>query len=161
MVAVWRWGDWRNWEKYQSTILFKITCALLYEVLTYNYPLWEYSDFDTFLPTHTLNSLAITFVGFTCTVLLFLSCYPETKKKQIFYIIFWVLLNSAIEISYHLIGLFKYYHGWNFWWSVLFNCVMFPMLILHYKKPLMAYALSVPIIIVLLLYFDVPIDKLK
>ncbi|WP_407921229.1 CBO0543 family protein [Bacillus salipaludis] len=84
IVAVWRWGDWRNWEKYQSTILFKITCALLYEVLTYNYPLWEYSDFDTFLPTHTLNSLAITFVGFTCTVLLFLSCYPETKKKTNF-----------------------------------------------------------------------------
>ncbi len=159
IFAAWRWADWRNWEQYHTTILYKIALALLYDVLTYNYPLWEYSDF--LVPTHTINGLTITFIGFTCTVLLFLSNFPSSKVKQIFYFAFWVLLNSAIELFYHLIGLFNYYHGWNFWWSVFFNCIMFPMLILHHRKPLLAYVLSIPIIVFLLLMFDVPLNRMK
>ncbi|WP_424511388.1 CBO0543 family protein [Scopulibacillus darangshiensis] len=159
VVAAWRWGDWRNWEKYQSTILYKIVGALLYEVLTYNYPLWEFRG--SFLQSHTLVSLAITFIGFPCTVLIFLTFYPDSKIKQFFYLLFWVMLNSAMELFYHLIGLFKYDNGWNFWWSILFNCIMFPMLILHHKKPLMAYIISVPIVILILLFFNVPINKMK
>ncbi|MCM3567248.1 CBO0543 family protein [Neobacillus mesonae] len=159
ILAAWRWADWKHWERYHTTILYKISMSLLYDVLTYNYPLWVFSDF--FVPTHTINALIVTFIAFTCTVLLFLSHYPSSIGKQVLYIAFWVLFNCGIELSYHLMGLFHYDNGWNFGWSIAFNCMMFPMLILHHKKPLIAYVLSIPIIIILLLIFDVPLDRMK
>ena len=38
-ILAWRFGDWRNWKNYQSTILYLITSDLLYNFLCYNYPL--------------------------------------------------------------------------------------------------------------------------
>ncbi|MBT2657919.1 hypothetical protein J7E81_22200 [Bacillus sp. ISL-18] len=160
IFAAWRWGDWRNWRNYQSTLLFMIVFSLLYDVLSYNYSLWIFSDF--ILPTHTLNSLAVTFIGFPCSVLLFLSRFPKNNRiKQLIYVSFWVVLYIAIEYFFVVIGLFHYYHGWNIWWSALLDATLFPMLLLHHKKPLAAYIISVPIIIFYFLFFNLPISKMK
>jgi hypothetical protein len=48
-------------------------------------------------------------------------------------------------------------YGWNLGWSIFFDFIMFPMFRLHYKNPLAAYILSVPIAIVFITLFDVPI----
>jgi hypothetical protein len=40
ILATWKWGDWRNWKKYQSTILYMIVFSLLFDVLTYNHSLF-------------------------------------------------------------------------------------------------------------------------
>ncbi|MFS0901470.1 MULTISPECIES: CBO0543 family protein [Priestia] len=160
IFAAWRWSDWKNWRKYHSTILYMIMFALLYEVLTYNYSLWIFKA--TLIPTHTLNSLLVTFITFPCLVLLFLSNFPEdVTTKKILHIIFWIILYSIVEYFYHAVGLFKYSHGWNFGCSILFNCIMFPMLLLHHKKPLLAYFLSIPIAIFYLIIFNVPISSMK
>jgi hypothetical protein len=160
ILAAWRWADWRNWKNYHSTILYMIVFSLLYDVLTYNHSLWIFSDF--FLPTHTLNSLAVTFVGFSCSVLIFLSRFPEKSKiNQIKYISLWIALYIGIEYFFVVIGLFNYYNGWNIWWSVLLDVTLFPMLLLHYKKPLVAYLISIPILIFYFLVFDIPISKMK
>jgi hypothetical protein len=160
ILAVWRWGDWKNWKNYQSTMLYMIVFSLLYDVLTYNYSLWIFSDF--FLPTHTLNSLAVTFVGFPCSVLLYLSRFPENSIfKQIKYIAFWITLYIGIEYFFVLFGLFHYYNGWNIWWSALLDATLFPMLLLHHKKPLVAYLISIPILIFYFIVFDIPISKMK
>lgn len=160
ILAVWRWGDWRNWEKYHSTMLYMIAISLLYDVLSYRHTLWEFKDF--WLPTHTWNSIVVTFIGFPCSVLIYLSRFPQNSIiKQIGHIIYWILIYSAIELFFILINLFDYHNGWNFGLSVLFNCVLFPMLLLHHKKPLLAYLLTVPIIICFLLIFDIPISKVK
>lgn len=160
IFAAWRWSDWRNWKKYHSTILYMIVFALLYDVLTYNYSLWIFSDF--FLPTHTLNSLAVTFVGFSCSVLIFLSRFPKQSKiKQIIYIALWVILYVAIEYFFVVIDLFHYDNGWNIWWSGLLDATLFPMLLLHHKKPLLAYLISILLVICYFLVFDVPISKMK
>jgi hypothetical protein len=50
-------------------------------------------------------------------------------------------------------------NGWSLGWSFLFDFIMFPMLRLHHKYPLIAYILSVPIAIFFIFLFDVPIEK--
>jgi hypothetical protein len=160
ILAAWRWGDWRNWKKYHSTMLYMIVFSLLYEVLTYNYSLWKFSDF--ILPTHTLNSLAVTFIGFPCSVLIFLSRFPKNHRiKQIIYVSFWAILYIAIEYFFVGISLFHYHHGWNIWWSAFLDAIIFPMLLLHHKKPLAAYLISFLMIIFYFLFFNVPISKMK
>lgn len=158
IYAAWRWGDWRNWKKYQATILYLLCLDFLYNFLTYDYPLWKFSDF--FLPTHTLNSLAVTLIGFPCSMLIYLGRYPEdSMAKKIIHTLLWIILFSSVELFYVLIGLFHYYHGWNFGWSVLFNCVEFLMLRLHYKRPLLTYLISVLSVIALMVLFKIPITK--
>ncbi|GMA60417.1 hypothetical protein GCM10025859_08570 [Alicyclobacillus fastidiosus] len=139
-------------------MLYAVGVSLLYEFLTVNYPIWVFSDF--WLPSHTLNSLIVTLIGIPLSVLIFLSRFPEHSiRKQIIHVLWWVLLYAAIELFWVIIGLFHYYHGWTFWWSVLFDCIMFPMVRLHYKRPLLAFAISIPIVITFMVVFHVPILK--
>jgi hypothetical protein len=160
IFAAWRWGDWKNWRRYHETMLYMIAFSLLCEVLTYQHSFWMFEDF--FLRTHTLNSLAVTFVGFPCSVLIFLSHFPGgTRVKQLIYIALWIALYVAIEYFFVFIDLFEYDNGWSLGWSVLFDAVMFPMLALHHRNPLLAYFLSVLIIIFYLSIFPIPLSKIK
>jgi hypothetical protein len=161
IFAVWRWGDWRNWQKYHATMLYMITFSLLGDFLTYNYSLWIFSDF--FLPTHSLNSIVVTFICFPATVLIYLSRFPfqATVLKKVLYISAWVFLYVAIEYFFIVIDLFHYDNGWHLGWSVLIDVVLFPMLLLHYRKPIVAYLLGIPFIIFLVMVFDLTIDVLK
>ncbi|MCM3729793.1 hypothetical protein M3226_30135 [Neobacillus cucumis] len=160
VLAAWRWGDWRNWKEYQSTFLFVILLDLLYNFLTYNYPLWVYDPTDI-IPNHTLNNLLVSFISYPAVVFIYLGRYPTGWVKQVAWIIFWVTLFSIVELVNYKMDLMSYHNGWNFGWSVLFYLVQLPFIQLHYKKPLLAYGLSVLIIVGLLLLFKVPVSKMK
>lgn len=160
ILAAWRWGDWRNWKNYQSTFLFVILLDLLYNFLTYNYPLWVYDPTDI-IPNHTLNNLFVSFISYPSIVFIYLGRYPTGWVKQVAWIIFWVTLFSIVELVNNIMGLMSYHNGWNFGWSVIFYLVQLPFIRLHYKKPLLAYGLSVLIIVGLLLLFKVPVSKMK
>lgn len=158
VLSAWKWGDWRHWRLYYPTMLFfalgDITCGFL----TYNYPLWE---FESPLLKTTLSDLLISLVFFPATVLLYLPHFPKKIKKQVPYILLWVLIYTAIEHVSYLLGFFSYHNGWNIWWSVLFNSAMFPILRVHHKKPLLALFISMIAALLLLVYFKIPMSSLK
>ncbi|WP_373291387.1 CBO0543 family protein [Paenibacillus marchantiophytorum] len=160
-IACWRWGDWRNWAKYQSSILYLITFDLVYNFLTYNYSLWEYEPNTTLLPNHTIISLIVMFIIYPCVMLVYLGRYPTKRIKQYLWVTFWVFLWSFLEWVAQRIGEFSHHHGWNIWWSALFNIALYSMVRLHYKKPLLAYGLSVIATVGLIILFKVPISKMK
>ncbi|MED4229603.1 CBO0543 family protein [Neobacillus cucumis] len=122
ILAGWRWGDWRNWKKYQSTFLFIILLDLLYNFLTYNYPLWAYDPTDI-IPNHTFNNLLVMFLSYPSIVFIYLGRYPTEWVKQVAWIIFWVTLLSIVELVNYMMGLMSYHNGWNFGWSVIFHLV--------------------------------------
>ena len=64
---------------------------------------------------------------------------------------------GVFELIMFFSGLCVYSHGWTYTWSIVFASLMIPMLVLHYKRPLWAYILSVPITVFLLLWFEVPV----
>ncbi|PLS08023.1 CBO0543 family protein [Neobacillus cucumis] len=158
IICAWRWGDWRNWRLYLPTIQYFIMGDMLYNLFTWNYSLWSYPNPPNLLPNHLLNNLFIMFTIYPSTMLIFLYRFPKQKLvKLLLYIFIWILLWLGFELVMVLNGLCVYHHGWTYGWSVAFACIMVPMLILHHKRPLWAYILSVPITVFLLLWFDVPV----
>jgi hypothetical protein len=166
LFAGWKWGDWKNLKKYYPTILFFIIGDLLYNFLLYNYPMWEFHPtFDrAILPNHTLISLAVAFITFPVKVLIYLGNYPENKNKikQLLYISVWVLFFTAFEFAaIYIWGGLSHHNGWNLLWTLLFYIVTFVSLRLHQKRPLVPSIVSFKVITSLLIYFNVPIEKMK
>ena len=160
ILCAWKWGDWRNWTKYLSTIQYLIIGDMLENLFTKNYSLWSYPHPPNFLPTHLLNSLFMMFTIYPSTMLIFLYHFPKSKLfKQILYMLIWIILWLVFELIMVFNGLCVYSHGWTYGWSVVFVFIMVPMLVLHYKRPLWAYILSVPITVFLLWWFHVPVFK--
>ena len=88
--------------------------------------------------------------------------FPKTRLKQGLWVSFWVFLFSILEyINLHYLQLISHHNGWSMMWSVLFNIVMFSMLRIHYKNPLMAWGLSLIWILFLLMMFPIPLENMK
>ncbi len=155
-ISVWRRGDWKGWLKYHSTILYFVLGNVMYLYLTASYDLWAFEG--DFLSNYIFTEMLYIFIVFPGTTILYLSRMPEEKKGRLVHIIKWVLLYAAVESVYtYITNSIQYDNGWSLSWSILFDCVMFPMLLLHHKRPLLAYALSLPIALFLIWYFEVPV----
>ncbi|WP_246942063.1 CBO0543 family protein [Bacillus pinisoli] len=157
IFAVWKWGDWRNWQKYHTVMLYFAVGNLTYNFLTASYFLWRLdSDLIT---NHTLTEMLYTFITFPGSALLFICNYPENKGrgKVLLHYVYWILIYGVIEWIMTKTGYIKYQYGWSLAWSIGFDTFMFPMLRLFYKRPLIAYLLSVPIGIFFIWYFKVPV----
>lgn len=157
-LAAWKLGDWRNWKKYYPTIQFFMIGEFLYDLLCYNYPLWS---FESPLLKVTFSEILIAFVFYPSTILIYIPHMPTGRLKTILYVLLWVALYTITEELSYLLGFFSYHNGWNLGLSVLFNIVMFPLLWLHYRKPLWAWALLVIAAAAGLMMFHVPISSMK
>ncbi len=155
IVLAFRFGDWRNIEKYYPTILFLIIGDLLYNLFTYSDPTWKYNESWVF-PNHTLANIWMMATVYPATVMIYLYHFPKKRVNQVFYIAFWVILYVITEmIGLHVLHLIDHLNGWNMWWSFLFDIILFVMLYIHYKRPFVAWGLSILVIIFLLNVFDV------
>lgn len=138
--ASYRWGDWRNWQKYQPTMMYFAIGNLLYNYLCAERMLWTLTP-DWFGDTG-LTELIYTFLTFPATALLFLTNFPQGRMKVFFHYVQWVLIYGGVEYIYSLTGRIEYQYGWSLGWSIIFNIIMFPMLKLFSVKPLLAYGFS-------------------
>jgi hypothetical protein len=157
VLICFKWGDWRHWEKYYSTILFFMIGDFIYLVLFRKTILWTY---NTDILNHTLVNLLIIFTVYPSIILLFIPHFPKTVLKQVRYIFFWVVLVAVTEFASHSCGCFKYHNGWNIGWSIIFTIIMFPLQYLHYKKPLLAWAAALIKLAVFIKIFNVDIINL-
>jgi hypothetical protein len=157
ILVIWKWGDWRNWKKYHTVMLYFALGNLLYNFLTANHFLWRLEA--DFISNHTLTEILYTFIVFPGTALLFIGNYPEGRglKKVIGHFALYIGWYIGVEWIFSQTGHIQYQHGWSYWWSVAFDFLMFPMLRLFYKHPLLAYILSIPIAIFFIWWFDVPV----
>lgn len=158
LLCAWKWGDWRNWKKYYPTMLFFTLGDFAYGLLTYNYPLWE---FESPLLKTTLSDFLISLVFFPATLLIYLPHFPEKLKHKIPYVLLWVAIYTLIERVSFLTGFFSYHNGWTIWLSLIFNGIMFPLLALHHKKPLLALLAAFTGGTLLMFYFKVPLISMK
>ncbi|MBD8068149.1 CBO0543 family protein [Bacillus sp. PS06] len=151
IVIVWKTGLWRKWEKYHTVMLYFAFGNLLYNFLTANHFLWRLNS--DILSNHTLTE----FIIFPSTAMLFIGNFPEGKGKVIRHYLWYIGWYIAVEVVFLKAGYIEYQYGWNFWWSVFFDCFMFPMLRLFYKRPLIAYVISIFIGFFFLWWFKVPV----
>ena len=159
LIAGYVWGDWRNWRMYYPTILFFILGDFLYNFLLYQKSMWLFHDL--LLPNHTLVTLIAMVVSYSVTVLIYLGRFPKEWKKRVLWFLLWSGFYVVIEYINYQLGFITYHNGWNISWSVLFTGVIFFILPVHHKRPLLAWFLSVVIIISLLIIFDVKMSDFK
>lgn len=153
------WGDWRNWKLYYPTILFFIIGDFLYNFLLYNKSMWLFHDL--ILPNHTTITVLAMVVSYTATVLIYLGRFPKGWKKRTLWFLLWCGLYLTIEFSNNKLGFITYHNGWNMSWSVIFTGIIFLILPVHHKRPLMAWGISIIIILTLLNLFEVKISDMK
>ena len=153
IIIAWKWGDWKNWQKYHSTMIYIAMGSLLYYFLYCDHWLWQYKP--GFLVTTVIADMLSTFIILPLTCLLFLTNYPDKSYGQVIKIIKYSAIFILFEMIYSKFGLFAYNYGWNIWWSLAWDFMMFPMLALHHKKPLKAYGASIIVMILMLILFPV------
>lgn len=150
-------GDWKHWEQYYPTILFYIIISINESILTNRTVLWQ------FYGSSALDQIAdylLEFVTFPCIIILFLSNYPENKTRQMIYVTLYILILSLSEYGFYITNEIKYYNDWNLLWSILLYMAAFPLLILHYKKPLLAWMVVIPLTCGLMYYFKISLMNL-
>jgi hypothetical protein len=140
ILLAWKYGDWRNWQKYQSTMLLFSIGNFLYNFVYHDHFLWKFNP-DSL--NHHIMEIIYSFSVFPLTALIFLSNYPVRFIKQPLYIGKYILIYLGVELILYKMGMMEYDFGWNIWWSLAWNCVMFPILIIHYKKPLLGYVFCI------------------
>lgn len=158
ILAVWIRKDYFHWKEFYPTMQYIALGNLTYNFLCASHWLWRLSpDIKWF--NHSLLELGYTFIVFPFTALMFLARYPKNmgKVRVLLHYLFWIGLYVVVEYVLLLRENIIYKYGWSLLWSASFDCLMFPFLLLHYKKPLIAIILGVPIAIFLLWYFDIPV----
>ncbi|MDZ5471491.1 CBO0543 family protein [Bacillus sp. 31A1R] len=159
IIAVWIRKDYRAWKTYYSTMQYVALGNLTYNFLCASHWLWQLSpDIKWF--NHSLLEMSYTFIVFPFTALMFLSHYPEEKSKWkvLLHYLCWIGIYVGVEYILMIRGSIIYKYGWSLGWSALFDCIMFPFLRLHYKKPLFTLIASVPMTIFWVWFFDIPVS---
>jgi hypothetical protein len=161
----WKFGNWKDFNNYYSTLLFLIIGDFLYQFILFNHPLWKFNpkgsiDYSLKL-NHTLIALGKMLIQYPVTIAVFLGRMSSERKKQVLMIVLWIGIYVITEGIAHITGVLTYHNGWNIGWDIAFNVMMFPMLLLHYKRPFIAWILVVPIVLGLWWIFDVPFSVLK
>lgn len=153
ILLTWKWADWRNWNDYLPTMQFFAIGNLLYAFFYKGHYLWQFKG--DIVQSPVIITMFFNFIVFPLTVLLFLSNYPSTLWKQVLYNIKYIAIYLFLEWFYLKIGMFEHNYGWNLWCSAAWDCIMFPILALHHKNPLLAYGASLIVVIVMLILFPV------
>lgn len=152
--------DWTQWRAYYPTIQFYIICNLLYNFLFFQHTLWAYNSITLDWLNHTIIELIFTFIIVPILMMIYLQYFPTTKKKYL-YVGVWITSFSVIEYFCSIKGLFLYDNGWSIWWSILFNTIMFSVIRVHFKNNILGFLVSIPIIIILMLFFHPELNQLK
>lgn len=156
IIASWRSWTWKHFYEFHATIIYVSAMNLLYIYFTTGYILWEMQP-DLGLPLSIVDMM-YTFIIFPCTAILFLTKYPTIFSKKVYHILKWITIYIVVEWIGHVLNRITYENGWNLWWSLLFLIMMFPMFRLHYKRPLLAYLLTIIFIFLILYFFQVPLS---
>ncbi|MFZ3579702.1 CBO0543 family protein [Virgibacillus sp. DJP39] len=157
IFLAYKFGDLREWKKYQSTLLYVCTLNLLYNFLAANYDLWKYQP--DFYSSHSLTEVGNSIFLLPAISFIFLSNYPEehTQKKVLFYYVKWIVGSILVESVFVYFDKITFHHGYKFWMEPAFYFLMYTFIRLHFKHPLLTYFLSGLVVVGFIWIFDVPI----
>lgn len=158
IYIAYKFGDWKNWRVYYPTILFFYCGGLIYNVVFHDNLLWS---FYSPIFTHKFIDFYDMLTIFTATVLVFIPYFPKILHKQFLYTGMWIIIYSAIELLFVALGGIIYANGWTIAWSIVHNGYQFPLLIIHHKKPLLAWCLAFITLIIVSSLLKAPINIIK
>jgi len=157
MIMAWKWGDWRNWKLYYPTIIFMILGDFVYMFLTFQKPLWI---MESPLVGRTFSNLIISFFMYPSVVLIFLPHFLKRNlNNKVLYIAAWTLFFVGFEYLAIKISDMTYYNGWNLLYSLFLDLIIFNLLWIHHKKPLLGICMAAIVGTCIMLYFKIPLPR--
>jgi hypothetical protein len=147
-------ADLKNWREYYPTILFFIAGDLLYQFITYDYPLWEYGGYPN---SPFLTPIILMFTAYPATVLLYLKYATRGWKSFIIQYFLWITLYAIVELFLDYLDLIQYANGWTVGWSIFVDFLLFLILRVHYSYPLFGWLLYFLVCGVMILVFNIPL----
>ena len=161
----WKYGNWKEFRKYYPTLLYFIIGDFLYQFLLFDHTMWLFHPVGQIEKAlhfnHTIIALGKMAIQYPVTIAIFLGRLNSNAKERVLSIFLWIGIYAITQVIAHFFGGITYHNGWNFGWDLIFNSVMFPLLLLHYSKPLYAWILTLPVVLGLWWIFDVPYSVLK
>ncbi|MDZ5474486.1 CBO0543 family protein [Bacillus sp. 31A1R] len=152
LAASFIWGNWSRWRELLPTFYYLSFMNLFYEFIGNEYKhLWK---LESNITNEFLTICIYNFIVYPCIIVLFFGNLPTEKAKTIISLIKWIIVSVIIEYIALKLGYIKYLNGWNVYWTCFFWATMYPMLILHNRKPLAAIGLSFVFIAFYLYIFD-------
>lgn len=151
-------GYIRNAKQFEATLMYVIICDLLYSVLCHKKILWEFKP-DFLTQYLIITNLIHTFIILPCITIIYLSRFPyhEGAAKKTIYLIKWVIGSLLIESLFIFTDRIFFNNGYEVWMEAPFYLMMYIMLYIHYTKRVLNYTLSLIIIVILMLVFQVPL----
>jgi hypothetical protein len=154
IMASLKWGNWKYWREYHASMLFICVGGLLYEYIVKENTLWKFHP--DFLYGQEMVVIVYALITMPISILIFLSHFPEKWFQRLMFIMLWSGIYILVEWILNVFKRISYQNGWKFWYSFLFDIVMFSVIALHQYKPFLAYIFSLFIIIFLITYFNIP-----
>ncbi len=92
-------------------------------------------------------------------VLLFMANVPVTLRKQLHYLIHWVMASMVFEVMAIKTGVLFYRRGWNYGWSALLYLKMYVYSFLLRKFPVFILVSSIITTLAAFAFFKIPLRK--
>ena len=159
IIASFKWGNWRKWREYHASMFFISTYGLLYEYIVKENTLWKFHP--DLLFGQDMVVIVYALITMPVSIFLFLSHFPERWFQRLMYILLWSGIYISVEWILYVFDRISYQNGWQFWYSLLFDIVMFSVIAVHQYYPFRAYILSLIIIVFLVSYFNIPFEFAK
>jgi hypothetical protein len=148
VVSAWKWGDWKRWKEYYSSVLFFIAFNFLTGALLKDNPFWIYDKNPIF---NNWINLIWSFFIFPSTILMFLPFYAKGFKKGFIGTITWIAIYCFLEWIFLLTGHIYYQNKWTYSWTLFHNCYQFLLIGLHFFHSIIAWILG--LLMILLLHY--------
>jgi hypothetical protein len=158
LLLNWKYQTVHKWREYHTTMLFISLCDLLYHCICSDFKLWNYNP-NWLISSQLITNIMYSLIFLPATALLFLANY-STKKTILakgLYMMKWIVIYMIGEWIFVFTKNMTHINGWTLWWSLLFYFLMFPIILLHHKKPNLAYVVSAVVISIFLIIFEVPL----
>lgn len=162
LFTAWKWGDWKNWQKYYSSMLFVALVNMSAGYLSYHHSLWIFAP-DALVSTQTVVEFINTYIALPTTTLIYLSHFPSgSNVLKVTYIVIATILYATLEWFDHMIiGGISYDNGWSLSHSAIFDFFMFTTIRLHHTRPLLAWVAVLIGTTFILLVFNFGSGKMK
>lgn len=127
---------------------------LVYLCVALAKPLWQYTA--KLLPG-SITTLIVALIIYPCTILMFIPAYHKVGLwGKIGYIALWVCIYFGLEFVALKYNYIQHFNSWNLGYSFIFDCIVFPLLVLHQKKSALAWLLAGIIGISITVWFELP-----
>lgn len=123
-------GDKKRIPELFPTAVFSMFLALLTDLMMEEYQLWSYQDKP--LSGHIVP-LVLDFGIYPVVAYLFIQYLPLTRRKRIYWIVYWTFGAILLEYVYLKWGLIQHHKWWSLWMSYFSDWIIFVLFILQYQ----------------------------